>query len=68
MSTFNNKDFGENIRKFRKARGLSQENLAIAIGKTSATIALYENGEIIPNAEQIYLICNELGIYEYELF
>ena len=26
------------------------------------------DGEIIPNAEQIYLICNELGIYEYELF
>lgn len=68
MSTFNNKDFGENIRKFRKVRGLSQENLAMAIGKTSATIARYENGEIIPNAEQIYLICNELGIYEYELF
>ena len=40
----------------------------MAIGKTSATIARYENGEIIPNAEHIYLICNELGIYEYELF
>ena len=29
---------------------------------------LKPDGEIIPNAEQIYLICNELGIYEYELF
>ena len=68
MSSFNKKEFGENIRKFRKAEGLSQENLAMAINKTPATIARYENGEIIPNAEQIYLICNELGIYEYELF
>lgn len=68
MSSFNKKEFGENIRKFRKAKGLSQENLAMAINKTPATIARYENGEIIPNAEQIYLICNELGIYEYELF
>ena len=68
MSSFNKKEFGENIRKFRKAKGLSQENLAMAIDKTPATIARYENGEIIPNAEQIYLICNELGIYEYELF
>ena len=68
MSSFNKKEFGENIRKFRKAKGLSQENLAMAISKTPATIARYENGEIIPNAEQIYLICNELGIYEYELF
>mgnify|MGYP002586101967 FL=1 len=68
MSNFNKKDFGENIRKFRRARGLSQENLATAINKTPATIARYENGEITPNAEHIHLICNELGIYEYELF
>lgn len=62
------KEFGENIRKFRKAKGLSQENLAMVLNKTPATIARYENGEITPNAEQIYLICNELEIYEYELF
>ena len=68
MSHFDKKDFGENIRKFRKAKGLSQENLAMAIGKAPATIARYEKGEIIPNAEQIHLICDELGIYEYELF
>lgn len=68
MSNFDKKDFGENIKKFRKAKGLSQENLAMAINKTPATIARYENGEIIPNVEQIHLICNELNIYEYELF
>ena len=68
MSNFDKKEFGKNIRKFRKSKGLSQENLAMAIHKTPATIARYENGEITPNAEQIYLICNELGIYEYELF
>lgn len=68
MPSFDKKDFGENIRKFRKAKGLSQENLAMVLDKTSATIARYENGEITPNAEQIHLICNELGIYEHELF
>ena len=68
MPSFDKKVFGENIKKFRRAKGLSQENLAKAINKTPATIARYENGEITPNAEQIYLICNELGIYEYELF
>lgn len=68
MSNFNSRYFGENIRKFRKAKGLSQENLAMAINKTPATVARYETGEIIPNAEQIQLICDELGIYEYELF
>ena len=68
MPSFDKKEFGKNIRKFRKIKGLSQENLAMVLDKTPATIARYENGEITPNAEQIYLICNELGIYEYELF
>ena len=68
MSNFDKKEFGNNIRKFRKAKGLSQENLAMLLNKTPATIARYETGEIIPNAEQIHLICDELGIYEYELF
>ena len=68
MSSFDKKEFGKNIRRLRKAKGLSQENLGMAIGKTYATIARYETGEILPNAEQIELICNELGIYEYELF
>lgn len=68
MHGFNKKDFGENIKKFRKIKGLSQENLAMAIGKTPATVARYEAGEITPNAEQIYMICNELEIYEYQLF
>ena len=68
MPSFDKKDFGENIRKFRRIKGLSQENFAMVLNKTSATIARYENGEITPNAEQIHLICNELGIYEYELF
>lgn len=68
MPSFDKREFGENIRKFRRIKGLSQENLAMVLNKTSATIARYENGEITPNAEQIHLICNELGIYEYELF
>lgn len=68
MSNFNKKEFGENIKKYRRIKGLSQENLAMALGKTPATIARYETGEIMPSAEQIYMICNELDIYEYQLF
>lgn len=68
MAEFNREEFGDNIRKARKAKGLSQENLARAMNKTSATIARYESGEIIPDAEQIKLICDELGIYENDLF
>ena len=68
MSSFNSKDFGNNIKKARLSKGLSQENLANSISVTTSTVARYESGEIIPNAEQITKICDELEIYEYELF
>ena len=68
MAEFNRKEFGENIRKYRKAMGLSQENLARAIGKDFTTISRYEKGDVIPNAEDIKLICDELGIFENDLF
>ena len=31
MPSFDKKEFGENIRKFRKAKGLSQDNLAMVL-------------------------------------
>ena len=68
MAEFNKKDFGEKLRKFRKEKGLSQENLASVIKKNATTIGRFENGKLTPNAEEIYLICNELGIEEYQLF
>lgn len=68
MPIFNKKDFGERLKKFRKEKGLSQENLANAIGKNATTIGRFESGKLLPDAEQIYLLCNELGIEEYELF
>lgn len=33
MPSFDSNDFGSNIRRIRNERGLSQENLAHAIGK-----------------------------------
>ena len=68
MAEFNKIEFGEKIRKFRKDKGLSQENLAKAIGKNASTIGRFESGKLIPDAEQIFLICNELEIDESILF
>lgn len=68
MSNFDSKTFGENIRKYRKEKGVSQENLANKLNKNKATISRYESGELLPNAEEINLICNELEIYESDLF
>ncbi len=68
MTEFNKKEFGERLREFRKAKGLSQENLAMIIGKNATTIGRFENGQLIPDAEQIFLMCNELEIDEQDLF
>lgn len=68
MAEFNKKDFGERLKKFRKDKGLSQENLAKVIDKNATTVGRFENGQLIPNAEQIFLMCNELEIDEQDLF
>lgn len=68
MAEFNRKEFGERLRKFRKDKGLTQENLARVIKKNETTIGRFESGLLVPNAEEIYLMCNELEIDEYELF
>ena len=68
MSGFNSKEFGNKLRELRKSKGLSQENLAKVIGKNATTIGRFENGKLIPNAEQIFLICHELEINEQDLF
>ena len=68
MSNFDAKLFGENIKRYRNEKGLSQQNLADLIHKNRATISRFENGELLPNAEEINIICDELGIYESDLF
>lgn len=65
---FDSKLFGENIKKYRTEKGLSQQNLADLIHKNRATICRFENGELLPNAEEINIICDELEIYESDLY
>lgn len=68
MSSFDNKLFGQNLRKYRKRKELSQENIAMVLGKTKATISKYENGDLIMTADDIAKVCDELGIYSSDLF
>lgn len=68
MAKFDKKEFGNNIKKARKNKGLSQENLADILCVTRSAITRYENGEVFPNPEQISIICEELDIYPNDLF
>jgi transcriptional regulator with XRE-family HTH domain len=68
MPKFNREEFGNNLKKIRKSKGLSQKNLADILKKDATTIGRFESGRLLPNAEEIALICEELNISEYELF
>ena len=68
MSEFDSKDFGERIKNYRIKKGLSHENIATSLGKSKAIVSRYEKGEVIPDAEDVSIICEELGIYEADLY
>ncbi len=68
MSEFDGKDFGERIKNYRIKKGLSQENIATSLGKSKAIVSRYEKGEVLPDARDISIICEELGIYEADLY
>lgn len=53
---------GNNIRKFRKAAGLTQEQLAKRCGMATGTIQQYELGKREPRTQQQYKICHALDI------
>lgn len=53
---------GEELRKVRKEKGLSQEELADKINVSRQSIHLWEAGKIIPDFENIINLCNVLEI------
>lgn len=58
----------ENIRKLRKARGLSQAALAERIGVSERTIQKYEQGTREPDANTIGAIASAAGVTAGSLF
>ncbi len=48
----------EQLKKKRKDLDLSQEFVADKVGISRRTLAYYESGERIPNAENLILLCN----------
>ena len=54
------------MRKSKK--GLSQENIVTSLGKSKVIVSRYEKREVIPDAKDISIICEELGIYEADLY
>ena len=59
---------GERIKKQRKLKKLSQEDLAKRIGLKHSAISKYENNQIILSVDQIYKIAAALDIEPHKLF
>lgn len=50
----------ENIKSFRKSKGLSQEELAIKLNVVRQTVSKWENGLSVPDSSMLILLADEL--------
>lgn len=53
---------GENIHTLRKAKGLSQEELAEKLGVQRQTISKWELGQSVPDLEYILMLCEIFSV------
>jgi transcriptional regulator with XRE-family HTH domain len=59
---------GENLRTWRRARGLSQRAIAERVGISTRTLALYERGARTPDGETLCALAEALNISLSTLF
>lgn len=60
-------DIGENIKKFRLSKNMTQKQLGDLCGMADSAIRRYENGRANPKKETLQKIALALGISEIEL-
>ena len=58
---------GDNIRRFRKERGITQKKLGELCGIAEPNIRKYENGKQNPKLETIEKIASALGVTAFDL-
>lgn len=56
------KDLGIRIKEARIASGLTQLQLALALGISDRSISAYENGKTFPQLENIFLLSDALEV------
>ena len=61
------KNLGQNIKKYRTAKNLSQEALAEKVGLTREYITRVENGQKYISLRKLFLITDVLGVKFSEL-
>jgi transcriptional regulator with XRE-family HTH domain len=59
--------FGQLVRKYRKERNMSQEQLALLCNMDRSYLGRIERGEVNPTLEKIYEVSNALEIQAIDL-
>lgn len=59
---------GKQIRKYRKKKGMTQEDLALVCGIDSANVSRWESGKHFPDDDKLQTILDALEISEEQLF
>lgn len=54
--------FGENLKRLRKSRGLTQAQLASCLDISASAVGMYEQGRREPDTNTIKRICSEFHI------
>lgn len=54
-------DIGKTLRKYRRERGITQEELAVALNMGMTTISAYENGRIMPTPDIVSRLMAEMS-------
>lgn len=62
------KNFGKNLQKYRKYRGLTQEKLAELIGVDVTSISSIETGKYFPSADNLSKLAEALQVQFSDLF
>lgn len=57
-----------NLRAYRRAKGLTQTELAELVGSTKNTVSCIETGQFCPSAYLAALLCIALGCKFEDLF
>ena len=54
--------FGQLVRKYRKERNMSQEQLALLCNMDRSYLGRIERGEVNPTLEKLYKLAKSLGV------
>ncbi len=59
---------GENLKRARQEKGITQKQLAAELHKYQPDYSEYESGKVQLDYEKIVFLCNRLGITPNDLF